>query len=348
MTIESDITVNRGKRLFFAIVIISIFLQLVPNFLMTDLRVDLLISRLSIPIAGVILYLFLAYETYRGKSWARILIGISHLGSLLFSIPTVALYMSHTQVWEIAFVFDEVVSIFFSILAALTLFGSRSLIAFVRSNRNHQNNMQPANEGFDTEIVNQSKSLLWFEKVQLHRTILGIGIFILFTQYIWKILYAGGILPGAYWLFYYLDEGFFVSIVFTFSLAGIVFLLWVASRFLAKEISMQLMKIIGALMFVGAGIIITFPVVLARNTVFIERLQAENKIYYLSAYPMFSEVNYSVAECEFTGQICRTIFVSSDILGTNWQNSYLEYNENSNEIILIEDQEGIIFSKVIQ
>lgn len=87
---------------------------------------------------------------------------------------------------------------------------------------------------------------------------------------------------------------------------------------------------------------------LARNTVFIEKLQVRNTVYYLSGYPMFAEVNYSVAQCEFTGQFCKTIFVSGDIAGTNWLASHLKYNDNTKELILVEDEEGVIFTKVLK
>ncbi len=87
---------------------------------------------------------------------------------------------------------------------------------------------------------------------------------------------------------------------------------------------------------------------MAHSTVFIEKLRVKSTVYYLSAYPMFAEVNYSVAECEFTGQICKTIFVSGDITGTNWTKSYLEYDTNSNEITLVEDERGVIFNKTLR
>ncbi len=193
-----------------------------------------------------------------------------------------------------------------------------------------------------------SKAIALLMKVKIHKVVLGIGMFILLAQYIWKFLYVGGVLPGAYWLFFYLDEWFFASIKFTFILAGIIFVLWILSRFFIRGISAQLIKIVGALIFTGLAIIVTFPVIIARHTVFIDKLQADNRVYYLSAYPMFAEVNYSVAECEFTGQICRTIFVSGDITGTNWLNSHLKYDESSKEIILVEDEEGVIFTKALE
>ena len=183
------------------------------------------------------------------------------------------------------------------------------------------------------------------KKIQIHQIVIGVGIFILFTQYIWKFFYVGGIFPGVYWLFIYVDQWFLESIKYTFILAAIVFAFWVLSLFLINKISAQLIKIFGALIFTGLAIVITFPVVIARNTVFIDKLQVKKNVYYLSAYPMFAEVNYSVAKCEFTGQLCKTIFISGDVTGTNWLNSHLKYDDHKKELLLIEDEKGIIFSE---
>jgi hypothetical protein len=115
------------------------------------------------------------------------------------------------------------------------------------------------------------------------------------------------------------------------------------STSLLKKLSLQWIKIVGILIFTGFEIIITFPIVIAPNTVFIEKIQVGNRAYYLPAYPIFAEVNYSIAECEFTAQFCRTIFISGDIAGTNWLAGHLKYDVSDQEIMLVEAAEGIIF-----
>lgn len=185
------------------------------------------------------------------------------------------------------------------------------------------------------------------DKLKIHRTIIAIGILILFIQYVWKYFYIWRSIPGVYWLFFYLDTWFLESIGFCFIAAVVVLILWLVSKILKSDYSSALMKIVGALTFTGIAILLTFPAFAAHNTVFVDRLEANGATYYLSAYPFFSEVNYGLAECESAGIICKTIFLSGDITGTNWLNSHLNYDENSKKLLLIEDIKGVIFSKQV-
>ena len=187
----------------------------------------------------------------------------------------------------------------------------------------------------------------FLKKIKLHRVIIGVGVFIIFAQYVWKFLYIQGVVPGAYWLFITLDKWYLESIKYTFVLAGFVLIIWIMSLFLIKKISAQLVKVFCALIFMGFAIIITFPVTVARNTVFVDKVQVKNKVYYLTAFPMFAEVNYSVSKCEFTGQFCQTIFVSGDITRTNWQLSSLKYDESKQELMVIEHEQGLIYSEEV-
>lgn len=341
---------HKGKRLFVAIVIVTIFLQLAPSFPAMGSSIELIISRLIFPITVIVLYLFLAYGTYIGYKWARITLAVSYLASLIFSLPTVLYVLSSKRSTNFVILAYEIPSVLFAIFSAIVLLKSKNLIAFLESNRNkdQQENTQLSEEVHIGESVTKQGIFARLKKAQIHQVILGIGVFILFTQYVWKFLYIGGIIPGAYWLFFYLDEWFLESIKYTFILAGLFLIIWVLGKLFVPKIAPQSIKIFGSLIFVGFAIIFTFPMVMARSTVFIEKLQVRNTVYYLSAYPMFAEVNYSVAQCEFTGQFCRTVFVSGDITGTNWLDSHLKYNGNTNELTLVEDEEGIIFTKVLK
>ena len=181
------------------------------------------------------------------------------------------------------------------------------------------------------------------KRIRIYQVIIGIGIFVLFAQYFWKILYVCGVVPGPYWLFVFIDQWFLGSISCVFYLIAFIFVFWILGLLLNRKISAQLIKVSGALVFAGFAIMATFPVVIARHTVHIDKLQVEGNIYYLSGYPFGAEVNYSVAKCEFTGQLCKTIFISGDIVGTDWLNSHLEYDDHDKKLLLMEVEEGAIF-----
>lgn len=346
---END-NINKGKKLFIVIVVVTIFLQLAPSFPATGSSIEVTITRLIFPISVIVLYLFLAYGTYKGYKWARITLAVPYLASLIFSLPTVLFLLSYTRSTNFVMLAYEIPSVLFAIFSAIALLKSKNLIAFLESNRgNHQHeNTHTPEEVHVGESVAKQGIFARLKKAQIYQVVLGIGVFILFTQYIWKSLYVGGVVPGVYWLFFYLDEWFLESVKYTFILAGLFFIVWILGKLFVPKIAPQSIKIFGSLIFVGFAIVFTFPVVMAHSTVFIEKLQVRNTIYYLSAYPMFAEVNYSVAQCEFTGQFCKTIFVSGDITGTNWLNSHLKYNDTTKELTLVEDEEGIIFTKVLK
>lgn len=87
-------TVNKGRILFVAIVVITIFLQLAPSFPAMGSSMELIISRLIFPISVIALYLYLAYSTYKGYKWARVALAVSYLASVISSLPTVLYLLS--------------------------------------------------------------------------------------------------------------------------------------------------------------------------------------------------------------------------------------------------------------
>ena len=90
----------------------------------------------------------------------------------------------------------------------------------------------------------------------------------------------------------------------------------------------------------------TFPITFAQNTVHLQQIRAEDRIYFLGAYPMF-DINFYVAECDSLGIFCRTIFHSGDVTDRDWKDSQLKFDTNSRELKLEEPKEGIIFSYVV-
>ena len=181
-----------------------------------------------------------------------------------------------------------------------------------------------------------------------YRVVVLFGVIVLFTQYVWKTLYIGRVLPAPYWLFVYMDQWFLQCVQFSMVLVAVFFAAWILSQLVFRSLSAELMKIALAFVFLGVAFVLTFPIVMAHNTVTVDRLRVGNSVYYLSAYPMFVDVIYAVAKCEPTGQICVNHFTSREVTGTDWTRSRLLYDATTKKLNLLETDENIIYTEVVK
>ena len=188
-------------------------------------------------------------------------------------------------------------------------------------------------------MVNQSKD---DQKSQLTNLLLTVpALTICLSQYLWKMFYIVGIVPGLYWFFVFLDQAYLPLIVISGLVAIICFVLGKIAK--SAEQSIVFHKVALGFLLTGFAIVFTLPIHFAQNTLHLHSVRTAANVYYLAAYPMF-DVNFSVAECDFTGLVCRSIFRSGDVTDSRWKDSLLSYDKKKNVIELYEPEEGILFT----
>ena len=165
----------------------------------------------------------------------------------------------------------------------------------------------------------------------------GPALIILYTQYIWKLFYIGGVFPGFYWFFVFLDTFYIHITVGSFVLSILLLVSWVAIR----KRHFEPLLLAGTFLFVFIAMLLTIPMTFTQNTIHLQSIRAEGKVFHLSASPLF-DINYNLSKCDALGIICRTIYHSHDINSSNW--AKLNYNKETRILTVVDPEEGSIFS----
>jgi hypothetical protein len=172
------------------------------------------------------------------------------------------------------------------------------------------------------------------------RLVIAVSILYLFTEYVWKLLFIGKHVPGIYWLFVAADGSYLllvagVGVASVFALiTGIV---WAANKTRNRY---RILGIALALIVSELVVLACFPVILARNTVHMDGIRANGRIYYLAAYPMH-DINYALFECDQLGVFCDRIFMSRDLLSADTWPGTLTYQPESNTLSVNAGKESI-------
>lgn len=165
----------------------------------------------------------------------------------------------------------------------------------------------------------------------------GPALIILYTQYIWKLLYIDGVFPGFYWFFVVLDTFYLHITIGSLVLSILLLVGWLA----IKKRHFQPLLLAGTFLFVFIAMVLTIPMTFTHNTIHIQSIRAEGKVFHLSASPMF-DINYNLSRCDALGIICKTIYHSGDINSSNW--AKLKYNDKTRILTVVDREKGAIFS----
>lgn len=165
----------------------------------------------------------------------------------------------------------------------------------------------------------------------------GPALIILYTQYIWKLFYFNGVFPGFYWFFVVLDTFYLHITIGSLILSILLLVVWLA----IKKRHFQPLLLGGTFLFVFIAMVLTVPMTFTQNTIHIQSIRAEGKVFHLSASPMF-DINYDLSKCDALGIVCKTVYHSGDNNSSRW--AKLKYNDETRILTVVDPEKGAIFS----